>query len=85
MQGIPVDTIVVGSHVWVGDPELVWVDGQVVNINGEDAEILTSNGNLVLKFLSFSLFLSFIFIKCLLSAQLFETDYSKPFTVTPIL
>ncbi|EXC31921.1 Myosin-J heavy chain [Morus notabilis] len=46
-MGIPVDTIVVGSHVWVGDPELVWVDGQVVNINGEDAEILTSNGNLI--------------------------------------
>ncbi|KAL5538691.1 hypothetical protein UlMin_045979 [Ulmus minor] len=39
--------IVLGTHIWVGDPELVWVDGQVVNINGEEAEIETSNGKRV--------------------------------------
>ncbi|GMN48941.1 hypothetical protein TIFTF001_018110 [Ficus carica] len=44
---MPVENIVVGSHVWVGDPELVWVDGQVVHINGEDAEILTTNKKMV--------------------------------------
>lgn len=42
MQGI-LENVVAGSHVWVGDPELVWIDGQVLNINGEEAEIQTSN------------------------------------------
>ena len=41
-QGLP-ENIVVGSHVWVGDPELVWIDGVVLNVNGEEAEIQTSN------------------------------------------
>ncbi|PON62582.1 Myosin, partial [Parasponia andersonii] len=44
--GLPVN-IIVGSHIWVGDPELVWVDGQVLNINGDEAEIQTSNGKMV--------------------------------------
>ena len=26
LQGMP-KNIVIGSHVWVGDPELVWIDG----------------------------------------------------------
>ncbi|KAF3652096.1 Myosin-7 [Capsicum annuum] len=30
-------SVVVGSHVWVEDPEVAWLDGQVVKIN--DAEI----------------------------------------------
>lgn len=42
IQGIP-ENIIVGSHVWVGDPETVWIDGVVLNINGEEAEIQTSN------------------------------------------
>ena len=39
--------IVIGSHVWVGDPELVWIDGQIINVNGEEAEIQTCNGKMV--------------------------------------
>ena len=39
--------IVIGSHVWVGDPKLVWIDGQIINVNGEEAEIQTSNGKTV--------------------------------------
>lgn len=31
--------ITVGTHVWVGDPEFAWIDGVVVNIKGDDAEI----------------------------------------------
>ncbi|KAG4383602.1 hypothetical protein GLYMA_13G120800v4 [Glycine max] len=50
-MGIP-ENIVVGSHVWVGDPELVWIDGQVLNINGEEAEIQTSNEKKVVSRLS---------------------------------
>ncbi|KAK7277524.1 hypothetical protein RJT34_22538 [Clitoria ternatea] len=49
--GIP-ENIVVGSHVWVGDPELVWVDGLILNINGAEAEIETSNGKKVVSNLS---------------------------------
>ncbi|KAL5149212.1 Myosin-11 [Glycine soja] len=51
LHGIP-ENIVVGSHVWVGDPELVWIDGQVLNINGEEAEIQTSNEKKVVSRLS---------------------------------
>ncbi|XP_057423451.1 myosin-9 isoform X3 [Lotus japonicus] len=51
MQGI-LENVVAGSHVWVGDPELVWIDGQVLNINGEEAEIQTSNEKKVVSRLS---------------------------------
>ncbi|KAK9732887.1 hypothetical protein RND81_04G029800 [Saponaria officinalis] len=46
MQGTPVN-IIVGSHVWAADAELAWVDGLVVNINGQDVEIETSDGKKV--------------------------------------
>jgi myosin-5 len=39
--------IIVGSHVWVEDPELAWVDGQVSKINGEEVEIQSTNGKKV--------------------------------------
>ncbi|XP_062118901.1 anthranilate phosphoribosyltransferase, chloroplastic-like [Humulus lupulus] len=48
-KGLPIN-IIVGSHAWVRDPELVWVDGQVSNIDGEEAEIQTSNGKMGLYF-----------------------------------
>ncbi|RHN80083.1 putative myosin ATPase [Medicago truncatula] len=50
-MGMP-ENIIVGSHVWVADPELVWIDGVVLNINGEDAEIQTSNEKKVVSRLS---------------------------------
>ncbi|XP_021768866.1 myosin-9-like [Chenopodium quinoa] len=40
--------IIVGSHVWVEDPDICWVDGEVIKINGEELEIKTSNGKQVL-------------------------------------
>jgi len=39
--------IIVGSHVWVEDPALAWIDGEVLDIRGEDAEIQTSAGKMV--------------------------------------
>ncbi|GAU21892.1 hypothetical protein TSUD_33890, partial [Trifolium subterraneum] len=51
LQGTPVN-IIVGSHVWVEDPEEAWVDGQVSNINGKDAEIVTTHGKKVVAMLS---------------------------------
>lgn len=61
LQGTPVN-IIVGSNVWVEDPELAWIDGQVSKINGQEAEIENTNGkkvhflllNVMCLFLSFS-------------------------------
>ncbi|PIA36510.1 hypothetical protein AQUCO_03400422v1 [Aquilegia coerulea] len=39
--------IIVGSHVWVEDPEIAWIAGQVTKITGETAEIQTTNGKTV--------------------------------------
>ncbi|KAJ4792621.1 hypothetical protein LUZ62_043867 [Rhynchospora pubera] len=45
-MGTPVN-IIVGSHVWLEDPETAWVDGKVVKINGQNAEIETTKGKQV--------------------------------------
>ncbi|KAK7332844.1 hypothetical protein VNO80_29600 [Phaseolus coccineus] len=50
-QGTPVN-ITAGSLVWVEDPEVSWIDGQVSKIKGNDAEIETTNGKKVLRKLS---------------------------------
>ncbi|WVY96421.1 hypothetical protein V8G54_028572 [Vigna mungo] len=50
-KGVP-ENIVVGSHVWVGDPEVIWIGGQVLSINGEDAEIQISDERKVVSHLS---------------------------------
>ncbi|KAG4197582.1 hypothetical protein ERO13_A05G032500v2 [Gossypium hirsutum] len=36
--------IIVGSHVWVEDPALAWVDGEVFKISGEEVHVHTTNG-----------------------------------------
>ncbi|KAL6527683.1 hypothetical protein OROMI_029494 [Orobanche minor] len=46
MMGAPVN-IIVGSHVWVEDPDIAWVDGQVENIKGDDVEVQTFDGKKV--------------------------------------
>ncbi|XP_038720466.1 myosin-12 isoform X1 [Tripterygium wilfordii] len=46
MQGTPVN-IVVGSHVWAEDPENAWIDGEVSEINGRDATIITPDGKTI--------------------------------------
>ncbi|CAL5208434.1 unnamed protein product [Lathyrus oleraceus] len=50
-MGTP-ENIIVGSHVWIEDPEVAWIDGQVLKINGKDAEIETSDGKKVVANLS---------------------------------
>ncbi|KAF8017793.1 hypothetical protein BT93_H2864 [Corymbia citriodora subsp. variegata] len=50
-MGTPVN-IIVGSHVWVEDPEVAWIDGQVLNINGQEVEIQATNGKKVVANLS---------------------------------
>ncbi|CAL5052037.1 unnamed protein product [Urochloa decumbens] len=44
--------IIVGSHVWAEDPGICWVDGEVVKINGEEAEIQATNGKKIIANLS---------------------------------
>ncbi|KAK4418367.1 Myosin-11 [Sesamum alatum] len=45
-MGTPVN-IIVGSHVWVEDPDIAWVDGEVTKIKGAEVEVQTSNGKKV--------------------------------------
>lgn len=39
--------ITVNSQVWVEDPELAWVEAEVLEINGQDVKAQTDSGNLV--------------------------------------
>nr|TKS17928.1 myosin-9 isoform X1 [Populus alba] len=37
----------IGSHVWVEDPEVAWIDGIVINIEQDQVEVQTSDGKTV--------------------------------------
>lgn len=39
--------IIVGSHVWVEDPVLAWIDGEVTSIKGHEVHVKTKNGKTV--------------------------------------
>lgn len=39
--------IIVGSHVWVEDPGLAWIDGEVTRINGQELHVHTTKGKTV--------------------------------------
>ncbi|XP_020576204.1 myosin-11-like isoform X2 [Phalaenopsis equestris] len=41
--------IIVGSHVWIEDSDVSWIDGKVTKIIGEEAEIQTTNGKTVVE------------------------------------
>ncbi|GMP62461.1 hypothetical protein CsSME_00024560 [Camellia sinensis var. sinensis] len=45
-MGTPVN-IIVGSQVWAEDPEVAWIDGEVIEIKGSDATIVTTNGKTI--------------------------------------
>jgi len=47
MQVAPIN-IIVGSHVWVEDSEVVWIDGEVLEINGQKDELQLTNGKTVI-------------------------------------
>lgn len=46
LQAAPVN-IIVGSHVWVEDPVLAWIDGEVTQLDGQDVHVNTTNGKKV--------------------------------------
>ncbi|KAI3874409.1 hypothetical protein MKW92_047464 [Papaver armeniacum] len=50
-MGTPVN-IVVGSHVWVEDPKLAWIDGEVTKVNGQEVHVKTTHGKSVVANLS---------------------------------
>ncbi|OWM84367.1 hypothetical protein CDL15_Pgr021936 [Punica granatum] len=50
-MGLPTN-IAIGSRVWVEDSTVAWIDGEVLNIKNEEAEIETSNGKTVVANLS---------------------------------
>ncbi|GKV11989.1 hypothetical protein SLEP1_g23195 [Rubroshorea leprosula] len=39
--------IIVGTHVWIEDPQLAWIDGEVCKISGEEVHVQTTNGKTV--------------------------------------
>ncbi|KAF5195221.1 Myosin [Thalictrum thalictroides] len=39
--------VTVGSFVWVEDPEVAWIDGEVQEVNGEEIKILCTSGKTV--------------------------------------
>lgn len=41
------DNIIVGSHVWVEDPVLAWINGEVMRINGQEVHVNCTNGKKV--------------------------------------
>uniref|UniRef100_M8BS99 Myosin-J heavy chain n=1 Tax=Aegilops tauschii TaxID=37682 RepID=M8BS99_AEGTA len=45
-NGTPVN-IIVGSQVWLEDPDEAWVDGEVTGIKGADVTVATTNGKTV--------------------------------------
>lgn len=46
IQGTPVN-IIVGSQVWIEDPDDAWIDGEVTEIKGSNATVATTNGKTV--------------------------------------
>lgn len=39
--------IVVGSHIWLEDKDLAWIDGDVFRIEGRNAHVHTTSGKTV--------------------------------------
>ncbi|KAB5568287.1 hypothetical protein DKX38_002080 [Salix brachista] len=50
-DGMPAN-VEIGSHVWVEDPEVAWIDGIVINIEQDEVEVQTRDGKTVRDFLS---------------------------------
>lgn len=40
-------TVNVGSCVWVEDPEVAWIDGEVIEVKGNDIKVKCSSGKTV--------------------------------------
>ncbi|AES81671.2 putative myosin ATPase [Medicago truncatula] len=38
---------IVGTHVWIEDSDIAWIDGEVVGVNGEEIKVLCTSGKTV--------------------------------------
>ncbi|XP_045798255.1 myosin-6-like isoform X2 [Trifolium pratense] len=38
---------IVGTHVWVEDSDVAWIDGEVLEVNGEEVKVLCTSGKTV--------------------------------------
>ncbi|CAL0310411.1 unnamed protein product [Lupinus luteus] len=38
---------IVGSHIWVEDPDIAWIDGEVLEVNNEEIKVLCTSGKTV--------------------------------------
>ncbi|KAM7466320.1 hypothetical protein LguiB_013882 [Lonicera macranthoides] len=53
VKGLNIETetvsanLVVGSRVWVEDPEVAWIDGEILEVNGQEIKISSSSGKVV--------------------------------------
>ncbi|CAN4112840.1 unnamed protein product [Withania somnifera] len=41
-------SLLVGSLVWVEDPDIAWIDGEVLEVNGSDIKVLCTSGKTVI-------------------------------------
>lgn len=48
---VPPIRLSIGSSVWVQDPEVAWVDGEVVEVIGEEIKVKSISGNTVSSFI----------------------------------
>lgn len=42
-----------GSLVWVQDPDVAWIDGEVLEVNGSDVKVLCTSGKTVSEHMGF--------------------------------
>ncbi|XP_038713709.1 myosin-6 [Tripterygium wilfordii] len=40
-------SLVVGSLVWIEDPDVAWIDGEVVEVKGEEIKVLCTSGKMI--------------------------------------
>lgn len=43
-QQASLHSIVVGSEVWVEDPDVAWIDGNVLDVKGDEVTIKCTSG-----------------------------------------
>lgn len=69
-------SLVVGSLVWVEDPDAAWIDGEVMEINGEGIKVHCTSGKMVSAFIDISqcLYLIHISIATCYMCQLRKCD-----------
>ena len=56
--------LVVGSHVWVEDSDVAWMDGEVLEVKGQEIKVLCTSGKSVSIFFNNLKHNSILFNEC---------------------